>query len=283
MREKSKMLAVKKSRNLATETVQIFYQELQRVGDDFLSELFMNLRPEKFGITAQIRPGMIDTIKANMLSQWASNGACLSEIGYYNAAKRLKKLALKGIYVGAVLADCLGDVSGEDKDLYSILDDIKYWIRARVRRIAALKYVPRDPFYKNAGRSVKKARKVCFSGGLESYSIGPAFLSFSSNFVTIAVAGRPYLSRETFAGVSCNMEFSEGYSIKQAMSELKSIAQFKELSEAVSRRASELRSKGKVREAAQMQQRLVSWAYSLQDAKSFAEKLQLLLALLTGK
>jgi hypothetical protein len=279
IREKSNMLSTKKHRNLASEILQEAYLVLKktRYGDDFTS-LLENLTPSTFGINSG--GSMIDTIKAQMIQNWATTGQKVSLVGGSDPTK-IKIYSVKAIYLGAWLADCLEEirVSGEIAEYDTILSDIHIFLKRTARDFVNIDYRPADQRFKKIQKEVW-TNEVYFGGSLDKFRVGPAFVDISNGFLAISTAGRSYLSNQAFAGVSANIEYSEGYTTRDTMNDLSSIEQFSELSKSISSRVAKLKSQGRVQEANNVQKKYVAWAKSIDNSQTFSEKLTLLLNLL---
>jgi len=277
IKEKSKMLSIQQTSNLSSELMQIAYHVLKKIryGDEF-TVLFENLTPSTFGISSHVG-NIIDFNRGKNIQQIVANGGLLRNAGAN--VEKLKTFAIKAIYLSTWLADCVNNIKSNAKSLDTILQDAKIWLRHTAYRFVNFDYNPSDKMYKQAIQAVWHG-EARFKERMDKYQIGPGIIDLEQGVFCITVAGRPYLTNDSFAGVTTILEYAESYSFREMMQDLQTVEQFKELSKSISDKIDYLKAKGKVKEATRVQKTYMSWINSISNNQDFAHKLTLLLKLL---
>jgi len=180
IKEKSRSLSVKKTRNLAQEIMQTAYLVLLDHGDTDFSQLFA-VTPKTFGITAELEDGSIDLNYKQLLETYASSGFRLRDADI--PEEPLKEAAVKAIYLSAWLADAMRQMPDSgDFDAESILECLQKWLEYTANDFLSVQYNPKNKIWNRLQKIVWKS-PVKFAGSLQKYQIGPAILDLSGGFV----------------------------------------------------------------------------------------------------
>lgn len=233
--------------------------ELEKTAEPFAScQLITNPKlPQNFGITAEIRPGVIDTIRAGYFSNAAQSNSLIKNLADENAIVRYRNcLVFYGALIGQAylnlnsdIADLKADVS-KDKEGNIIIKGLGY-----------------DDFVSLADESLRKAidnlnnktiirlyEKITnndtpcrFEKSIEIIQCGNSQITLSAKPQLVSLGIPVYGSG--FAGFQGSFKVSRGWSYSDAIEKLKSTSTYSKFADEVSKYAEELESQGKTKEA----------------------------------
>ena len=308
-KEKFTTLGVQRQRNLTADLLFIAQTELKAALPDALAQigdnqpkagvarrtvaLLSGFSPSRYGWTAvHIRNGrsITDDIGAKALQIVSSEGADwatsagFNQTGADNALDTLKYDTIVAMRLGTALAECLEAMQsdpGESRE--EILDGARLWIRARAVQILTLEYSPEDQAYLGIWSQIKDMGldDVYFAGALGKYRLGPCLIDTGSNgMLTVVAAGRPMLTGSALGGMPGTISYSDGYSLRQTLGDLKQIGLLRNLTESVQHKIQILRQLGWTKKAATTARIYRDTTYSLSQNADTNSKISLLQATL---
>jgi len=164
----------------------------------------------------------------------------------------MKKDMRAGYRLAAVLADCLNDVSDDSLAEADLLESARAWMKARAVDILTCRYKPRTNAYRKLWEGTKDLGPgdMRFNGGAKKHLIGPISVDMgSAGFFAMTVSGFKILTPDAVNNTSTTLSFSTGYTMREQLSDMKDIAQIKDLTTAVTDKVQYLRSIGETKKA----------------------------------
>lgn len=224
--------------------------------------------PADFGLTAQISPNMVDSIKADWLSKAAASNSRL-ESGTEKGINEYKNcLAYYGLVVAQAylnLADNLNFVGaqaiqekGKD-EMPTRVTDLSFPDFNKLAEGAFAKAVVQVAAGKVSTDRAKTYKRVIadipcyFNGAVEKINCGGSILTISAP-PQLQYAGL-HVYGQGFYGFQGTYKISSNYSYSDALEQLKSLSKYKKFVEDVSVYAEALRSKGMTTEAVYVEKR----------------------------
>lgn len=215
-------------------------------------------QPADFGLSAEISPGVIDSIKQEWLNKAATSNILFSSISEDKKIRDYRdNLALYGIIIGQAYLNLTRDLAtlntGVDKDGEGniVINKIGYEDLLTLADGALLQAVSKitNKRLKRLLESIKADKRPCrFGGSISTIQCGSSTITIGGQPGLIAL-GLTIFSSEQFAGFTGNYKVSSGWSYNQAMEDLKSTAKYSKIAKEVSKYAEKMESHGKSREA----------------------------------
>ena len=216
-------------------------------------------QPADFGLSAEIQPGVIDSIKADLLSKAAASNGTVTSVGGDNARLRAYRdsLALYGVIVAQAYLNLSSDLAAlnagvtRDKDGNIQIHNLGYSDLLTLADGALLRAVDKisDKRLCRLYQTVENDKTPCrFAGSTTEIQCGSATITVSGK-PTLTALGETIFSSTNFAGFSGNYKISSGWSYDQALEQLKSTSKYSRMAKEVSKYADNLESKGRVRDA----------------------------------
>jgi len=215
-------------------------------------------QPADFGLSAEIQPGVIDSIKADLLNKAASSNSPVSSVGS-NGRIRLYRdsLALYGIIVAQAYLNLSSDLArldagaSRDEKGNITVKNLGYndlLVLADGTLLRAVKNV-KDKRLQRLYQAVIDDKTPCrFAGSVTEIQCGSSTMTISGK-PSLTALGMTIFSQDGFAGFTGNYKISSGWSYDQALESLKNTTKYKKMAEEVSKYTDSLESKGKAGEA----------------------------------
>ena len=223
--------------------------------------------PADFGLTAQISPNMIDSIKADWLNKAAASNSRLESgtekgINEYKNCRAYYGLVVAQAYLN--LADNLNFVGAQaiqekGKDEGTRVTDLSFPDFNKLAEGAFAKAVVQVAAGKVSTDRAKTYKRVIadmpcyFNGAVEKINCGGSILTISAP-PQLQYAGL-HVFGQGFYGFQGTYKISSNYSYSDALEQLKSLSKYKKFVEDVSVYAEALRSKGMATEAVYVEKR----------------------------
>ena len=215
-------------------------------------------QPADFGISAEIQPGVINTIKADLLNKAASSNSPVSSVGS-NGRLRLFRdsLALYGIIVAQAYLNLSSDLAildagaTRDKKGNIAVKNLGYddfFILVDAALLKAVKNVKNKRLQRLYKAVITDKTPCRFAGSVTEIQCGSSTMTISSK-PSLTALGMTIFSQDGFAGFTGNFKISSGWSYDQALESLKNTTKYKKMAEEVSKYTDSLESKGKAGEA----------------------------------
>ncbi len=215
--------------------------------------------PADFGITAEMAPGAIDSIKSQFLSSYASSNGAIDSLADVANIRSYR--------------DCMADYGATIGQAYLYLSSDVQELGATGQSIKNMGY---DDFVSIAEAALDKA----VSGGIQSKSIKKlhnqavgyhSTCFFEANITTIkcgstvsTIASKPTLAvagiqmyGNAFAGFQGSFRVSRSWSLSEAVEKMKSVSKYAKFASEVSQYAESMESQGKSKEAAAARKKAV--------------------------
>jgi hypothetical protein len=214
--------------------------------------------PADFGLTAIIKPGVIDSIRAKAMGEMAASGASVSSMGDEEMMRRYKNdLASYGAVVGQAylyLQEDLANLATGKKDkkgavaISSIgyLDLLDLADAALVRASEGITDTRTSRLLDRIQRDGTPCR---FAGSTNEIQCGGVLVGLGAR-PELTAYGVPMYGK-AFAGYTGSYKVSSGWSYSAAVESLKSSNVYAKFGEEVSNYTEELKSKGRGKEAVQ--------------------------------
>jgi hypothetical protein len=225
-----------------------------------------------FGLSAEIQPGVVDSIKADLLSKGATSNSSVTSIGGNNIQLQTYRdnLALYGVVIGQAYLNLSSDLAAlnakvtKDKDGNIVVHDLGYNDLLTLADGALLRAINKihDRRLQKIYQSTVTDKTFCrFAGSITEIQCGSSMITISGK-PTLVALGETIFSSNSFAGFTGNYKISSSWSYDQALEKLKSTTKFKKMAEEASKYADNLESKGKSRDAILIKKMALSQAKS---------------------
>ena len=243
---------------------------LEAVFLDRIAEMEMTAEPFKtcriatqpklsrdFGLSAEIRPGVIDTIKADYLSKAAQSNNYVRDLTNEQAVRQYRNCLVQ---YGAVIAQAYlyltADLNGlqisisKDKDGNIEVKGMGYddfIILANAALQKALQGITNSTIKRTYDRTVSDNSPCQLDRSIENIKCGSSLIVLGAK-PQLYVSGIQWYG-DRFAGYQGSYKVSRSWSYQDAIEKLKSTSKYSKWASEVSKYAEELESQGKTKEA----------------------------------
>lgn len=235
--------------------------------------------PVDFELTAEIRPGVIDTIKASYISNAVQSRSYISNIANEDAIRDYRNcLSFYGAVIGQAylyltsdITELEAEVSKDDKDniIVSGLNYSDFTLLANASLSRAIISIE-DTLIKDMYQSAINDNSPCqFDTSVEAIKCGNTLTTLTTKPSLIAAGIKIY--GDSFMGFTGTFKVSRGWSYSDAIEKLKSTSAYNKFAEEVSKYTEELESKGKSREATFVKKKAWELAQSGKQAISLSQ------------
>ena len=210
-----------------------------------------------FGLSAEIRPGVIDTIKADYLSKAAQSNSYIRDIADEPSLRQYRNcLAIYGATIAQVylnltadLNDLKASVSKDENGNITVrgmgYDDFIILADAALQK--ALKDITNSTIKRTYERATQDNSPCQFDRSIENIKCGSSLIILGTK-PQLFISGVQWYG-ERFAGYQGAYKVSKSWSYQDAIEKLKSTSKYSKWASEVSKYAEELESQGKTREA----------------------------------
>ncbi|MDA8338366.1 MAG: hypothetical protein M0Z70_03575 [Nitrospiraceae bacterium] len=216
--------------------------------------------PRDFGLSAELRPGVIDTIKADYLSKAAQSNSYIKDnvglMGEIAVQAYRNCLAAYGATIAqaylnltADLNDLKASVSKDENGNITVrgmgYDDFIILADAALQK--ALKDITNSTIKRTYERATQDNSPCQFDRSIENIKCGSSLIILGTK-PQLFISGVQWYG-ERFAGYQGAYKVSKSWSYQDAIEKLKSTSKYSKWASEVSKYAEELESQGKTREA----------------------------------
>ena len=211
-----------------------------------------------FGLSSEIRPGMIDTVKSDYLQRAASGNALLSSVYANETALKdyIKSLAFYGCLVGQAYLNLQEDLS--DLGIKTVKDDADMisgniaYDDFIVLAEGALEKALKEGFsgtVKTLYESILRDQVPCqFDGSVDRVKCGRCIVVLTAP-PSLSALGRFVYGNDSFAGFKGTYRISSGMSFQKAIEELKSTSRASKFAREVTKTKEDLIAQGQAKDA----------------------------------
>lgn len=285
--------AIKAVENEANNTASDVVLDIQAVFLDRITEFESDTEPFKsckiatmprlsrdFGLTAEIRPGVIDAVKSEFLSKAGESNSAVAGIGDEVEIRAYRDCL---IHYGAIIAQAYLNLTGDINSLKAgpqkddkgniIIKGMGYDDFILLSESAlqeAIREINNKTIKKTLFRVINDKTPCRFERSANSGVIqcGSAQITLSSKPILIVSSVVWY--GDKFGGFSGSYRVSKGWSLSDAIEKLKSTSSYARLANDVSVYAEELESQGKTKEAVEARKK--AWETAKSGKFSFSPK-----------
>ncbi len=213
--------------------------------------------PRDFGLSAEIRPGIIDTIKADYLSKAAQSNSFIRGIADEQAIRQYRNCLVQ---YGAIIAqaylnlsadiDNLGASVSKDKDGNITVRGLGYEDFISLADSAlqkALKGITNSTIRRKLDRTLQDSRPCKFDRSVENIKCGSSLIILSTK-PQLFVSGIEFYGQR-FAGFQGAYKVSKSWSYQDAIEKLKSTSKYAKWALEVSKYAEKMESQGRAKDA----------------------------------
>jgi len=209
--------------------------------------------PKDFGFSAQVAPGIIDSIKSQYLDAQTRGNGPVSEFCRDSEVRAYRDcLAL----YGATLAQATENLNKDLRQLQALegekvqgigYDDFETLAQAALA--GAVETGPRKSSINALLSRIRTDPASCrFQGTREEIACGASRISLSTS-PALSYAGLRFFGPNSYAGISGSYQVNAGWSYRDAIEQMKSTTQYAKVAQETSQYAEELESKGRARVA----------------------------------
>lgn len=218
--------------------------------------------PRDFGLSAEIMPGVIDTIKAGYLGNAAASNTPIASVADENAVKAYR--------------DCLAEYGSTIREAYLILQADLAAVGGKMKQTKdgiEVRGLGLEDYQRLVGGAVDKAIQSAkrqrygylltadpcrFAGKPEAIQCGPAVLKLDAR-PELAGAGVVIYGGQ-FGGLQGTYKISSHWSLTSSLERLKTVSTFAKFADEVSDYAEHLEANGKTKEAAYARKKALEMA-----------------------
>ncbi len=235
--------------------------------------------PADFELTAEIRPGVIDTIKASYISNAVQSRAYIANIADEDSIREYRNcLSLYGsiigqayLYLTSDITEVEAEVSKDDRGdiIVSGLNYSDFILLANTSISRAITSVE-DPLIKEMYQNAIRDTSPCqFDISIENIKCGNTLVTLSTK-PALMVAGIKVFG-DSFSGFTGTFKVSQGWSYSDAIEKLKSTSAYNKFADEVSKYTERLESRGKNKEATLVKKKAWELAKSGKQAISLSQ------------
>jgi len=235
--------------------------------------------PADFELTAEIRPGIIDTIKASYISNAVQSRAYISNIADEDSIRDYRNcLAVYGAIIGQAylyltsdITELEAEVSKDDRGniIVSGLNYADFTLLANTALSRAISTIE-DPLVKDMYQSAISDSSPCqFDTSVENIKCGNTLITLTTK-PGLMVAGIKIYG-DSFSGFQGSFKVSRGWSYSDAIEKLKSTSAYSKFADEISKYTEELESQGRSKEATLVKKKAWELAQSGKQAVSLSQ------------
>lgn len=238
--------------------------ELEETTEPFKScRVMSNPRlPASFGLSSEIEPGAIDTIKSQYLQQYATSSGKVSDVIDEKEILQYRDcLALYGAFIGTAYLNLTGAVEQLKSDSGTIGHDDILKLAAEALDKAVAKGVTGTKGIKALHERILKAQGPCYFDN--------SVTNIKCGISSLVLGGKPQLYAGSipvygagFSGFTGTYRVSRAWSYSDAIEALKSTSTYSKVAKDISTYTEKLESEGKAYEAALVKKTLIKKASS---------------------
>ncbi len=235
-------------------------------------------KPASFGLSAEIQPGVIDSIKADLLTKMAGSDAAIEMVG--GDEKKIHKyrnnLALYGVIIAQAYLYLSNDLAAlndgvtKDETGKIIIKNLGYddlQILADGALLRAVQHIKNKRLKELYTEIISDERPCRFAGTVSSIQCGSSAINLSIP-PTLNALGVTVFAPDRFAGFSGQYRVSSGWSYNHSLEALKNTSKYKKQAEEVSDYTDEMESRGNSREALKVKK--IAWTSAKSGKASLA-------------
>lgn len=234
--------------------------------------------PVDFGLTAEIRPGVIDTIKADYISKAVQNRVYISQLADEDSIRQYRNcLSLYGAVIGQAylyltsdITEVEAEVSKDEKDNI-IVSGLNYSDFILLANAALTKSIAsiEDPLVKEMYQNTISNTSPCqFDNAIENIKCGNSLIILQTKPSLLVAGIKTY--GDSFSGFTGTFKVSRGWSYSDAIEKLKSTSAYSKFADEVSKYTEELESQGNSKEATFVKKKAWELAKSGKQAVSLS-------------
>ena len=216
-------------------------------------------KPADFGLSAELAPGVIDSIKSDLLGKAAASNCLVSTVGGSNEKLRQYKnaVALYSVIIGQAYLylssdlAALGNTGQRDKNGAITINRIGYDDLLTLAEGALIKATNKitDKRLKKIYQAIIMDKTPCrFAGTITSIQCGLSVFEVGNN-PKLTALGMILYGNGRYGGFEATYKVSSGWSYNQAVDHLKTTSKYKKMAQEVSDYADSMTAKGRAREA----------------------------------
>ncbi|WP_306534055.1 hypothetical protein [Geobacter sp.] len=238
--------------------------ELEETAESFKScRVMSNPRlPASFGLSAELAPGAIDSIKSQYLQQLAASNGRVSDVADEQEILQYRDcLALYGAFIGTAYLNLTGAVEQLKSDSGTIGHDDILKLAAEALDKALAKGVTEAKGVKALHERILKAQGPCF--------FDSSVTNIKCGFSSLVLGGKPQLYAGSipiygagYSGFTGTYRVSRAWSYSDAIEALKSTSKYSKIATDVSTYTEKLESNGKAYEAALIKKQAIKAVFS---------------------
>ena len=242
--------------------------------------------PADFGLSAERRPGVLDTNRANYLQKASTSNMAVASVG---DEQKIREYGICEARYGAYLAQSLLNFGGDikamkatikrEKDDTLTVDGIAYDDAVKMANLAlddAIKTGPQGDIKAKMEASINDKGNCRFAGRLESFSCGGNKIGIGTQptlmRANVQLYGVTITGSSTIYGMTAQFSMQTGWSYQTAFENMKQVGKFVRFSEDVSKYAEEAENRGRTKESAYAKKKAVDMAVG-SDASLSAQAL----------
>jgi hypothetical protein len=213
--------------------------------------------PRDFGLSAEIRPGIIDTIKADYLSKAAQSNSFIRGIADEQAIRQYRNCLVQyGAIIAQAYLNLSADISNlgvsvsKDKDGNIIVRGLGYEDFINLADSAlqkAIRGITNSTIKRMYSRALNDNSPCQFDRSIENIKCGSSLITLSTK-PQLFVSGIEFYGQR-FAGFQGAYKVSKSWSYQDAIEKLKTTSRYEKWANEVSKFAEALESQGKSKEA----------------------------------
>lgn len=219
-----------------------------------------------FGLSAEVQPHVVDTIRAEMLSKIAASNGQVEGVGTENRIRAYRDcmirygatIAQAYLFLSGDLDGIKGSVSKGKEGQINVkglgYDDFITLADAALERAIAYGVV-NQTIKRMSDRALNDPTPCRFAGTLEQIQCGSAFLTINAK-PQLHINSVPWYG-DKFAGYQGTYKVSRGWSLTSSLEKMASTSKYSKVARDIQRYAEHLEAEGRVREATLLKK--VAW------------------------